>query len=114
MSSNQNRSQEPGLIASHAEYIKGAAVVRPTIHPSPSSHILTIDQEAVGTVTGSQEWKHSGEQQKQHAIDDMKHASEHRDPNKDGFGKSEEIAGRLTGCEGMKKEGVESQHARRQ
>jgi uncharacterized protein YjbJ (UPF0337 family) len=38
----------------------------------------------------------------------MKAASEQRDPNRDGFGKVEELAGKAAGCEGMEKEGAES------
>lgn len=38
----------------------------------------------------------------------MKAASANRDPATDGYGKAEEIAGKLTGCEGMEKEGAES------
>jgi uncharacterized protein YjbJ (UPF0337 family) len=38
----------------------------------------------------------------------MKTASANRDPATDGYGKVEEIAGRVTGCEGMEKEGAES------
>lgn len=59
-------------------------------------------------MTGSEAWAQSGEQQKQHAIEDMKAASADRDPSRDGYGKVEEIAGKVTGCEGMAKEGHES------
>ena len=38
----------------------------------------------------------------------MKAASANRDPNTDGYGKVEEIAGKMTGCEGMEKEGADS------
>jgi uncharacterized protein YjbJ (UPF0337 family) len=38
----------------------------------------------------------------------MKAASANRDPATDGYGKAEEIAGKLTGCEGMAQEGAES------
>jgi uncharacterized protein YjbJ (UPF0337 family) len=38
----------------------------------------------------------------------MKAASENRDPNRDGFGKVEELAGKAAGCEGMEKEGEAS------
>lgn len=38
----------------------------------------------------------------------MQAATEHRDPARDGFGKVEEVAGKLTGCEGMKQEGAAS------
>lgn len=38
----------------------------------------------------------------------MKKASENRDPQKDGFGRVEEVAGKVAGCEGMQEEGRES------
>jgi uncharacterized protein YjbJ (UPF0337 family) len=38
----------------------------------------------------------------------MKSASANRDPQTDGYGKIEEIAGKVTGCEGMESEGAES------
>lgn len=38
----------------------------------------------------------------------MKSASQNRDPARDGYGKAEEVAGKLTGCEGMEKEGGQS------
>ncbi|KAF2842253.1 hypothetical protein M501DRAFT_1054968 [Patellaria atrata CBS 101060] len=88
MSSNNN--QQPGLVASHAEYVKAAAV------------------ETIGSVTGSQEWQQSGAQQKSQAVEDMKHASEGREPQNQGYGKPEEMLGRATGCEGMQNEGAES------
>ena len=90
---NQPQSQEnqqPGLLAGHAEYIKGVA------------------ETAVGSVTGSHAWKSSGEQDKAHAVHAMKAAGEKRDPASQGFGKVEEMAGRATGCAGMEKEGAAS------
>lgn len=38
----------------------------------------------------------------------MKQASANRDPAKDGYGKVEEVAGKVAGCEGMESEGKES------
>lgn len=38
----------------------------------------------------------------------MKAASANRDPKTDGYGKAEEIAGKLSGCEGMVEEGAQS------
>ncbi|CBX92309.1 hypothetical protein LEMA_P050150.1 [Plenodomus lingam JN3] len=84
---NQN---QPGLVASHAQYVKGAA------------------EETIGNVTGSEAWKSSGAQDKEHAIGDMKAASANRDPSTQGMGGLEEKAGNLVGCEGMQKEGAES------
>lgn len=67
-----------------------------------------LPQETVGTVTGSEEWKASGAETKQHAVDAMKAASADRDPQRDGYGKAEEIAGKAVACEGMEKEGASS------
>lgn len=64
-------------------------------------------QAAVGAVTGSQAWSASGEQDKAHAVSDMKAASEGRDASS-GYGKVEEVAGKAVGCEGMVKEGETS------
>ncbi|KAL9090888.1 MAG: hypothetical protein Q9165_005096 [Trypethelium subeluteriae] len=85
-SSNEN----PGLISGHAQYVKGAAV------------------SAVGSVTGSDSWQQSGEQQKEQGVQEMKAAGEARDPQSQGFGKVEELAGKAAGCEGMEKEGAQS------
>lgn len=38
----------------------------------------------------------------------MKAASEARDAGTQGYGKAEEVAGKVVGCEGMVKEGGES------
>ena len=90
-SSNQNtKAQQPGLMASHAEYIKGAA------------------ESTIGSMTGSHAWTTSGEQDKAHAKAAMKAATENRDPAASGYGKAEELAGKLTGCEGMRQEGAAS------
>ncbi|KAJ9143034.1 hypothetical protein NKR23_g6801 [Pleurostoma richardsiae] len=94
MASNQNAStnpQQPGLVGSHAEYIKGAA------------------ESAIGSVTGSHAWTSSGEQDKAHAVSAMKAAGDKRDPAAQGYGRIEELAGKAVGCEGMVKEGGISQ-----
>ncbi|KAK3399899.1 hypothetical protein B0T20DRAFT_407345 [Sordaria brevicollis] len=88
-SSNANQPQ-PGMIAGHAEYIKGAA------------------EAAIGNITGSHAWTTSGEQDKAHAKATLQQASEGRDPAASGYGSVEETAGKLTGCEWMKKEGAAS------
>lgn len=41
-------------------------------------------------------------------MDTMKAASEGREPTRDGYGKAEEVAGKLAGCEGMQEEGAAS------
>jgi len=38
----------------------------------------------------------------------MKQASANRDPATSGYGKVEEMAGKMTGCEGMESEGAQS------
>jgi len=82
--------QQPSLIGGHAQYVKGAA------------------ENLVGSVTGSEAWKSSGENDSQAGIEAMKAASAHRDPAQSGYGKVEEVAGKIAGCEGMEKEGAES------
>ncbi|OAL42926.1 hypothetical protein IQ07DRAFT_593456 [Pyrenochaeta sp. DS3sAY3a] len=88
MTDNTNANQ-PGLVAGHVQYAKGAA------------------EETIGNVTGNHAWKSSGVQDKTQAVDAMKVASENRDSSR-GFGSVEEKAGSLVGCEGMQKEGAES------
>ncbi|KAK4161562.1 hypothetical protein QBC43DRAFT_372291 [Cladorrhinum sp. PSN259] len=95
INTTQSTQQEnPGLLASHAEYLKGAA------------------ESAIGSVTGSNAWTASGEQDKAHAKASLQQATENRDPQAAGYGKAEEIAGKLTGCQGMQKEGAASAHQR--
>ncbi|KAK3324382.1 hypothetical protein B0T19DRAFT_229329 [Cercophora scortea] len=128
----QQQQQQPGLVASHAEYMKGAAEVS---HNSYSSRRMALAREnrskrwirdsrgqraevffpslqtAIGSLTGSHAWTTSGEQDKAHAKSSMKAASEARDPAVDGYGKAEELAGKLTGCEGMQHEGAASKRS---
>ncbi|KAH9870817.1 hypothetical protein IAQ61_006296 [Plenodomus lingam] len=81
-------------------------ITRPTsVYTSSHTHKT---QETIGNVTGSEAWKSSGAQDKEHAIGDMKAASANRDPSTQGMGGLEEKAGNLVGCEGMQKEGAES------
>ena len=54
-------------------------------------------QEAIGSVTGSEAWTQSGEQQKAEAVDAMKAASNNRNPEQSGFGSIEEKAGKWIG-----------------
>ncbi len=70
--------------------------------------ITYLNQSTIGSVTGSQSWATSGEHDKTHAVAAMQAAVENRDPTKAGYGRAEEIAGKLTGCEGMKQEGAAS------
>ncbi|KAH6631486.1 hypothetical protein F5144DRAFT_571265 [Chaetomium tenue] len=85
-----SRPNQPGLWTAHAEYIKGAA------------------ESAVGSITGSQAWRESGTTDKERARAALQAAAERRDPAKSGYGRAEELAGKLTGCEGMKHEGAAS------
>ena len=66
-------------------------------------------QAAVGTATGSHAWTTSGEQAKAHGVAEMKAAGEKRDAGSQGYGRAEELAGKAVGCEGMRKEGEQSQ-----
>ncbi|KAF1840658.1 uncharacterized protein K460DRAFT_295145 [Cucurbitaria berberidis CBS 394.84] len=86
---SSNNQNQPGLVASHAQYAKGAA------------------EETIGNVTGNQAWKASGAQDKSQAVDAMKSAAQNRDASQ-GYGGVEEKAGSLVGCEGMQKEGAGS------
>ncbi|KAK1997926.1 hypothetical protein LX36DRAFT_657056 [Colletotrichum falcatum] len=90
MSSQNTNNQQPGLVAGHAQYIKGAA------------------EAAIGSVTGSHAWTSSGEQDKAHAASTMKAAGQQRDHAAQGYGKVEEAAGKAFGCDGMKQEGAAS------
>ncbi|KAK3725028.1 hypothetical protein LTR37_000538 [Vermiconidia calcicola] len=85
--SDQNK---PGLVQTHANYAAAYA------------------KETIGSVTGSEDWKSSGQADKQEAIDGMKAASQGRDPQTNGYGKAEEMAGKAVGCEGMEDEGAHS------
>ncbi|KAK6443431.1 hypothetical protein LTR95_000258 [Oleoguttula sp. CCFEE 5521] len=88
--SSDSSSQQPSLIGGHAQYVKGAA------------------ESVIGSVTGNTSWQSSAETDKSAGIEAMKTASANRDPAKDGYGKVEEIAGKVAGCEGMESEGAES------
>ncbi|KAG6007689.1 hypothetical protein E4U21_005650 [Claviceps maximensis] len=82
--------QQPGLIQGHVQYVKGVA------------------EATIGNVTGSGPWKASGEEDKEAGVSAMKEAAEKRDASTQGYGKVEELAGKLAGCDGMKQEGAES------
>ena len=64
-------------------------------------------QAAIGDVSGSAAWKASSDQDKKEGLETMKDAGARRDPDQ-GYGKVEELAGKVTGCEGMEKEGFAS------
>lgn len=69
------------------------------------------EQSTIGSLTGSDAWRASGEHDKRQARASLQAAVEGRDPAKTGYGRAEEIAGKLTGCEGMKHEGAASKEA---
>ncbi|KAG5973967.1 hypothetical protein E4U55_000162 [Claviceps digitariae] len=87
---SDSTTQQPGLVQGHVQYVKGVA------------------EATIGNVTGSNPWKSSGEQDKAAGMSAMKEAGEKRDASAQGFGKAEELAGKLTGCDGMKQEGAQS------
>lgn len=107
-----NTQNQPGLVAAHAEYIKGATEVRlpPSSPPAGGlkANARPSPQSTIGNLTGSHAWTTSGEQDKAHAKASMQAANQNRDPQRDGYGKVEEVAGKLTGCEGMRQEGAAS------
>ncbi|EFY88272.1 hypothetical protein MAC_05745 [Metarhizium acridum CQMa 102] len=90
----EDTPQQPSLVQGHVKYVKGVA------------------EAAVGDMTGSHPWKSSGEQDKAAGMSAMKEAGEKRDASQ-GYGKPEELVGKLTGCEGMKKEGSKSSSSRK-
>ncbi|GAM86482.1 hypothetical protein ANO11243_044960 [Dothideomycetidae sp. 11243] len=89
-SSNDN----PSLIGGHVQYVKGAA------------------EDLVGRATGATAWTDSAKTDKEQGVAAMKAAGEQRQAaGGQGYGKVEEVAGKVTGCEGMVKEGQESKEA---
>lgn len=75
---------------------------------------LSSTQSAIGSITGSHAWTASGEQDKAHAKANLKAAAELRDAEGKGYGHVEEVAGKWTGCEGMKEEGkISAERAKR-
>ncbi|CAG8972197.1 hypothetical protein HYALB_00007339 [Hymenoscyphus albidus] len=92
-STTNNTAQDPSMIAGHAQYAKGYV------------------ESTIGAVTGSEEWKKSGEKDMGDGIGTMKEANAQRqgEPAPSGLGKAEEVAGKVAGCEGMEKEGIQRQ-----
>lgn len=70
-----------------------------------------MQKELVGKATGAQNWTQSGTSDKEQGVSTMKAASEQRDSAAQGYGKAEEVAGKVTGCEGMVKEGQQSERS---
>lgn len=102
-----NNNQEPGLVGSHAQYVKGAAEVSQPTRTIQCDLSLIESQAAIGDLSGSHAWKSSGEQDKAAGLSAMRQAGEQRDATQ-GYGRVEELAGKATGCEGMQKEGAAS------
>ncbi len=69
-------------------------------------------QSTIGKITGSNAWTTSGQHDMAHAKASMQAATEGRNPEKDGYGKVEEMVGKLTGCGGMQHEGAASAQAK--
>ncbi|PHH65083.1 hypothetical protein CDD81_3481 [Ophiocordyceps australis] len=90
--SGTNNSEQPGLVAGHVQYAKGAA------------------ETVIGDVTGSEAWKTSGQQDKAAGLSTMQQAEDKRDGATQGYGRMEELAGKAVGCDGMKKEGAASKN----
>lgn len=65
-------------------------------------------EETISGITGASSWQRSGTSDKRQGLDAMRAASADRDPQSSGFGKVEEVAGKVTGCNGMESEGAES------
>jgi len=87
-------ANQASLLGGHAQYAKGYV------------------EETIGNVTGSKEWQESGKKDSAEGISEMKAANEQRsgEPAASGIGgKIEEAAGKVAGCEGMEKEGLERQ-----
>ncbi|KAL3151469.1 hypothetical protein ABBQ38_012470 [Trebouxia sp. C0009 RCD-2024] len=90
--------EQASLTGAHVQYVKGVA------------------EEAIGSVTGSEAWQKSGQQDKQSAVDDMRAASSDRKEAQEQRaaeggswvakeGAVEAAAGKLSGCAGMQQEG---------
>lgn len=80
------------------------------------THCPYVLQEAIGSVTGSEAWQKSGQQDKQGAVDEMRAASSDRKEAQEQRaseggswvakeGAVEAAAGKLSGCGGMQQEG---------
>jgi uncharacterized protein YjbJ (UPF0337 family) len=71
-------------------------------------------QETIGNLTGSEDWKTTGQHDKDAAVKDMRAANEASgdQPGVGGarLGKVEESLGSAVGCEGMMSEGQHKQH----
>ncbi|KAI5370104.1 hypothetical protein Slin15195_G009820 [Septoria linicola] len=91
MSDSQNtKGSHPSLVGGHAQYVKG------------------LGEAGVAAVTGNSAWQRSADHDKSAGVNAMKAASANRDPDQQGLGKVEELAGKAVGCEGMQQEGAES------
>ncbi|KAF2157752.1 hypothetical protein K461DRAFT_317799 [Myriangium duriaei CBS 260.36] len=88
--SQSGPSDNPSLIGGHVQYVKGAA------------------ESLIGNVTGAASWTDSATTDKEQGVAAMKAAGQQREANQQGYGKVEEVAGKVTGCEGMVREGQES------
>lgn len=79
---SNNQEQHHGLIADHAQYIKGATVVSPSLYPRCfRSYPVDEFYNTIGNISGTQGCSASGEETKHHAIEAMGEAGENRHPN---------------------------------
>lgn len=107
MSSDNSNSTNAttGMISGHAQYVKGAAEVsipsKCRLLHSPTLTLLFslfsipyLYQEAIGNVTGAQDWKDSGAQDKSAATDAIRDAAQNLpDNNQEGIaGKAGKLA----------------------
>jgi uncharacterized protein YjbJ (UPF0337 family) len=88
-------SNEPSMLAGHVQYVKGAA------------------EEVIGNVTGSEDWKRSGHDDKEAALAEMRAANQ-GGPKDAGVvpGKVESTLGKAIGCDGMVENGEAKQRMR--
>lgn len=105
----EGHNSQPGMVGSHGQYVKGVAEVSPQPPPVFPRRCTDRSQSTIGNVTDSEAWKRSGEQDQAASIEAMRKAGENRDTSQ-GYGKVEEMAGKAVGCDGMRKEGADSQH----
>ncbi|GIZ40446.1 hypothetical protein CKM354_000378300 [Cercospora kikuchii] len=91
---NAHKGNHPSLVGGHAQYVKG------------------LGEAGVAAVTGNSAWQRSADHDKSAGVAAMKAASANRDPNEQGMGKVEELAGKAVGCEGMQQEGAASAQRR--
>ncbi|MCJ1370965.1 hypothetical protein MMC20_002180 [Loxospora ochrophaea] len=89
--SSADETSNASMLHGHASYAAGAA------------------KETIGSLSGSEPWTTSGQQDKQAGIDEMRAAKGGDTDRGPTVGKVEAMAGKAVGCEGMVEEGGKSQ-----